>query len=91
LEAKATDEAHYLTWVQAIAYAFGLDWHLPTKDELNQLYLQQTVVGGFANNFYRSSTEYDSKYAWYQYFGNGSQDYVGSKNNQYSVRAVRTF
>jgi hypothetical protein len=32
------------------------DWYLPTKDELNLLYLQKAVVGGFTDNYYWSST-----------------------------------
>jgi hypothetical protein len=91
LEAKATDEANYLTWAQAItaASAYGPGWHLPSKDELNQLYLQKTVVGGFALNYYWSSTVI-SIFAWYQNFTNGVQDY-SSKEDQLPVRAVRAF
>lgn len=67
-----------------------IDWRLPTKYELNLLYLQKPVVGSFANNDYWSSSEnyYDS--AWAQNFSNGSQ-VNGSKVSIFSVRAVRSF
>jgi hypothetical protein len=67
------------------------DWYLPSKVELNLLYNQKTVVGGFANNYYWSSTEYDSDDAWLQNFNLGSQ---GSSYKGYTVirvRAVRAF
>jgi Protein of unknown function (DUF1566) len=67
------------------------DWFLPSKDELNQMYLQKTVIGGFANNPYWSSSEYNAYYAWGQHFGNGFQYNYYYKNYPYYVRAVRAF
>ena len=46
----------------------GPGWRLPTKDELNMLYKNKEEIGGFANNFYWSSTEYDNSSAWFQFF-----------------------
>jgi hypothetical protein len=66
------------------------DWFLPSKDELNQLYLQKNVVGGFANYFYWSSSEYNYYKAWGQDFSAGYQGYDG-KGNPSNVRAVRAF
>lgn len=67
------------------------DWYLPSKFELNLLYLQKSVVGGFAyDNYYWSSTEYDSGKAWCQAFLSGSQ-VNGSKSNSFYVRAIRAF
>ena len=66
------------------------DWRLPTKYELNEMYLQQLAVGGFASNFYWSSTEFDSGSAWFQYFFSGSQA-SDSKHGSYNVRSVRAF
>ena len=66
------------------------DWYLPSKDELNQLYINRVAIGGFANYNYWSSSENDNLDAWYHYFTNGVQyDYF--KSNGYVVRAVRAF
>jgi hypothetical protein len=66
------------------------DWFLPSKDELNELYLQKGVVGGFANDFYWSSSEVNSVDAWLQDFFFGDQ-FVFNKVNPLRVRAVRAF
>ncbi len=66
------------------------DWFLPSKDELNLLYLQKEIVGGFTNNFYWSSTEHGDGSAWEQNFINGTQ-YYANKNFPISVRAIRAF
>ena len=66
------------------------DWYLPSKYELNLLYLQKGVVGGFTTNYYWSSTENYNNAAWDQYFYNGYQSYY-AKDNTYYVRAVRAF
>lgn len=94
----------------ASSYAAGLarayhgggynDWYLPSKDELNKLYLNKTAIGGFTGTFYWSSTEGSTSgqnlnYAWGQFFTNGLQkDYdnvYGAKSTLQSVRAVRSF
>jgi len=69
------------------------DWYLPSKDELNEMYLNKAAIGGFASpKDYWSSTESDYMNAWFQYFNNGNQ-YANSKtySNGLGVRAVRTF
>ena len=66
------------------------DWYLPSKDELNELYINQIAVGGFSNNYYWSSTEDGNDYAWGQVFGTGGQGYDG-KDGTTTVRAVRAF
>ena len=38
-----------------VAGANFTDWRLPTKDELNMMYLKKDEIGGFANNNYWSS------------------------------------
>jgi hypothetical protein len=66
------------------------DWYLPSKDELNQLYINRVAIGGFAAYNYWSSSEINNNDAWPQSFGNGAQGY-NYKNYSYYVRAVRAF
>jgi hypothetical protein len=67
------------------------DWYLPSKDELNKLYINRVAIGGFGNGSYWSSSEPNSyENAWYQYFQDGNQ-YYGPKNNLIPVRAIRSF
>jgi hypothetical protein len=67
------------------------DWYLPSKDELNQLYLNRVAIGGFAVNYYWSSTEGDNRYAWIECFGSGTQAWYDKHSSYFSVRAVRAF
>jgi hypothetical protein len=67
------------------------DWYLPSKDELNKLYINRAAIGGFAANYYWSSSESSSSGAWLQIFTNGVQ-YPTTKDSYYlRVRAVRAF
>ena len=66
------------------------DWFLPSQDELNLLYSQKDVVGGFASLSYWSSSQASANVAWFQAFVNGDQ-VDGSKGDTYGVRAVRAF
>jgi hypothetical protein len=77
----------------AAAYNGGgkSDWHLPSKDELNELYLRRATVGGLAGNYWPSSEdEFVPTRAWFQAFTNGGQG-VSSKNGAAGVRPVRAF
>ena len=71
------------------------DWYLPSKDELNKLYLNRVAVGGFAStpsDYYLSSTEDDAIYVWVVLFAtNGGCCGTDGKNNPGRVRAVRAF
>jgi hypothetical protein len=84
----------------ATSYAAGLaraytgggynDWYLPSKDELNILYINKVAIGGFAGVRYWSSTEAGNNFAWWQEFQYGG--YLSSnKSNSYYVRAIRSF
>ena len=66
------------------------DWFLPSKDELNELYLNKARVGGFADGYW-SSSESDEKYAWVQDFNNGIHDSNLKVRASDRVRAVRAF
>ncbi len=66
------------------------DWHLPSKDELNKLYLNRAIIGGFVNKTYWSSSQNSNGNAWNQNFSNGTQN-DSSKNKMYYVRAVRYY
>lgn len=67
------------------------DWYLPSKDELNLLFLNKSIVGGLANNYYWSSTEADATGAWYMNFNPGGGIFSSAKQNALYVRAIRSF
>jgi hypothetical protein len=68
------------------------DWYLPSKNELDKLYLNRVIIGGFAiSGDYWSSTENNNNTALGQNFYDGSQSYICSKNLTYHVRAIRSF
>lgn len=66
------------------------DWYLPSKDELNKLFLNKVAIGGFTSSHYWSSSESDNDNAWLQHFVNGPQ-ITFSKNSPNPLRAVRSF
>jgi hypothetical protein len=80
--------ADYSVIVGVINYG---DWYLPSRYELNLLYLQKTVVGGFASDYYWSSTEYGNFYAWAQYLVAGGYIYDFKDFSSNRVRAIRSF
>ena len=96
-QGTATDYAARL----ARAYTGGGfdDWFLPSKDELNEMYINKAAInttavanGGaiFSTSYYWSSTEFDSVFAWLQDFSIGFQDDTNKFNSTF-VRAVRAF
>jgi hypothetical protein len=66
------------------------DWYLPSKDELNKLFLQMKVIGGFREVCYWSSTETGKYNACTQIFDNGFQT-ANDKSTTFSVRPIRSF
>jgi phage antirepressor YoqD-like protein len=79
--------ADYSVIVEGVTYG---DWYLPSQHELILLGRQKAVVGGFANDFYWSSREYNDGYAWTLNF-DGLLQFENSKLNTYRVRAIRSF
>lgn len=70
------------------AYGFK-DWYLPSKEELNAIYVQLDSTFNFKNQYYWSSTESDENNAWYQHFGTGGQYNYRPKYVNLNVRCVR--
>jgi surface protein len=70
------------------------EWFLPSKDELNQMYVnlhyQSTPLGGFASFFYWSSSEYNSSRAWLHGFLDSYPD-TFTKDYYSRLRAIRVF
>lgn len=71
------------------------NWYLPSKDELNNIYLNLTArgIGNMSPTTYWSSSNYITTTninAWAQYFGNGNQYYF-NESFYLNVRAVRAF
>ena len=68
------------------------DWFLPSKDELNQLYVNRTSVGNMGTSDYWSSSQgFNNTYALIQKFLDGNQPNCGKNDTAISVRAVRAF
>ena len=67
------------------------DWFLPSRYELNQMYLnlQAQSVGGFSG-YYWSSSEEGHLSAWLQSFSTGNQ-YDYGKYNDVNIRPARAF
>ena len=72
-----------------------LDWFMPSKDELDMIYDNRTVITGQGGDAFKtdtaywSSSEYSSSNAWYQYFSNGAQGTGGFKNKSRLCRLLR--
>ena len=72
------------------------DWYLPSKDELNQVYINRTYTRFSGGGYYKSSSETtkssDGKtYVWSQDFYTGLQTQYDSKSNPGTVVAIRAF
>ncbi len=76
------------------------DWFLPSKDELNQMYLNKATIdatsvanGGsiLYNGTYWSSSETGWANAWNHNFNTGGQSQMNYKSYPAAVRAVRAF
>jgi hypothetical protein len=67
-------------------------WRLPTKDELNRMYIILKPKGLMRDgDIYWSSSEYDNNSAWLQAFKKGTQLDANKFATIVGVRAVRAF
>ena len=79
----------YTATVGGVVYG---DWFLPSKGELNQMYVNRVAIGGFSDGDYWSSSESDATNPWGQDFGTGVQFLTGrGKANPGFMRPVRAF
>jgi hypothetical protein len=70
------------------------DWHLPSRDELNQLRINRVVLGSLpnvGNEQWWSSSEIGEGNAWNQNFFDGNTTGVTGKGFALYVRPVRAF
>ena len=66
------------------------DWYLPSINELNKMYQHKTIIGGFQQFAYWSSTESNVTKAWFKNFHDGLQ-LLQVKSAGYAVRPIRRF
>jgi hypothetical protein len=67
------------------------DWFLPSKDELNQMYIRKSQIGGFLDAYYWSSSELNAEIVFIQSFNNGTQVNSLKYDSLPRVQAVRSF
>ena len=82
-------------YAAGIAWAYDYkgktDWHLPSRDEWSQLYIQRATVGGFLTDDYWSSSESSASAAWFQRLSDGGKYTRAKTYNTHGVRPVRAF
>ena len=97
VECWIEDESKKMDWNKAREYVKTLnrggysDWSLPTKEELDELYINKNQIGNFQNDYYWSDSDFERFYAWNQDFSAGFPNYNYKKFNDYRVRAIRRF
>ena len=82
---ESTEE---MNWEDANKWCKSIGQDLPPREVLLMAFLNPEIRSNFANDYYWSSSEYDSFSAWGQNFDGGSQSSYG-KVSTLSVRAVR--
>lgn len=94
------DDIGPMTWYEALEAVklLGNGWRLPTKDELNLMYINKDAIGNFYFRYYCSSYVFkdvsvERNIFWAQFFG-AKDDVKGnnfstSSSNTYYIRPVR--
>ncbi|MCB1660116.1 MAG: DUF1566 domain-containing protein, partial [Pseudomonadales bacterium] len=98
---SCTGTAATYNWTNALQTAanMGSGWHLPNIKELSSLVeracynasINETYFPNTISGYYWSSSPvpYNSNYAWFVNFSNGSDNHHGYKGNNDYVRLVR--
>lgn len=66
------------------------DWFLPATDQLNCLYINKLVIGGFLDTGYWTSTETSANNARYEFFLNGTQNTIPKNSTNVNIKCVRS-
>ncbi|MCK5758832.1 MAG: InlB B-repeat-containing protein [Clostridiales bacterium] len=77
-----------------VNYAGGgeVDWFLPSRDELTEMYNNLESIGGFSDDIYWSSSESSQTLARCRTFSEaGDYEHTYVKSNNFIVRAIRAF
>jgi len=101
LEVSKNDLEKDMTWKSAkkACKKFEDGWRIPTREELNEIYLNKDKIGGFTPKYYWSCSDYaKDKYqygkAWIQNFDHGYQfgyDFANYGFHKLKIRLVRDF
>jgi uncharacterized repeat protein (TIGR02543 family) len=67
-----------------------IDWFLPSREELNALYINKDYVGNTANWSYWSSSQFSNFQARYHQLGSNVNSFT-DKSEKCNVRAIRAF
>ena len=69
------------------------DWYVPSKYELNLMYLNKSIIGGFTSTYPYPSSSTNGTAVWFQNFINGSQlNQAGTNGNvTFFIRLIRAF
>jgi hypothetical protein len=78
-----------MSWQESIESCkkLGNGWRLPTRNELNLMFIQKDNSFSFTNSYW-SSTEGDDQTIWVQQFFYGSQ-MLFDKNRRCNIRPVK--
>ncbi len=94
--AALSDLENPMSWSDAKATCDSLtlkgyrDWALPTKEDLNKLFLNKESLGGFQSADYWSSSAFEPDSAWSQRFFDG-KEHIRSRESRLRVRPIRKF
>ena len=86
---KWSEDLGEMTWDQAKEKCKEIGGRLPTRVELIDLYDNHREECEKMEDYYWSSTEYNSTHAWYVNFTYGNA-YYHNRDNSFSVRCVRS-